>query len=203
MLKKTILVVAALGAVVFASAGTADAAVRSAHVAHVGRGHLAHAHRVARHAGALHGTRFALRARHGGRRYAGLRGRRAGARHLALAGRDAMIRRYVGPRSAYRTTTTAAGYGVQTGGASYYSGGRTANGGVVGAATCAHRSLPFGTRLLVTNLANAHQMVLTVNDRGPFVAGRILDVSRVAAASLGMLQSGTAPVRIQVVGGPG
>ena len=116
-----------------------------------------------------------------------------------------MIRHYVGPRSGYlRTTSRAGGYGAQTGAASFYKGGgRTADGGSVGAATCAHRSLPFGTRVLVTNLANAHAMVLTVNDRGPFVRGRIIDVSTGAAASLGMLHSGTAPVRVQVVGGRG
>ncbi len=94
--------------------------------------------------------------------------------------------------------------GAQTGQASFYRlQSRTANGGRVGAATCAHRSLPFGTRVLVTNLANAHQAVLTVNDRGPFVRGRIVDVSVGAAGMLGMLGSGTAPVRVQVVGGPG
>ena len=97
-----------------------------------------------------------------------------------------------------------AGSRVQVGRASFYGGGRlTAAGGHVGAATCAHRSLPFGTRVLVTNLANAHQAVLTVNDRGPFVGGRVIDVSVGAAGVLGMLHSGTAPVRIQVVGGPG
>ncbi|MCX8252739.1 MAG: septal ring lytic transglycosylase RlpA family protein [Beijerinckiaceae bacterium] len=94
--------------------------------------------------------------------------------------------------------------GGQVGRASFYGlQSRTANGGRVGAATCAHRSLPFGTRVLVTNLANQRQAVLTVNDRGPFVAGRIVDVSVGAAGTLGMLHSGTATVRVQVVGGPG
>ena len=94
--------------------------------------------------------------------------------------------------------------GVQTGRASFYGGGGlTAAGGHVGAGTCAHRSLPFGTRVLVTNLANARSTVLTVNDRGPFVGGRIVDVSVGAAGVLGMLHSGTAPVRVQVVGGRG
>jgi rare lipoprotein A len=97
-----------------------------------------------------------------------------------------------------------AGGGGQVGRASFYGlQSRTANGGRVGAATCAHRSLPFGTRVLVTNLANQRQAVLTVNDRGPFVAGRIVDVSVGAAGTLGMLHSGTANVRVQVVGGPG
>ena len=89
---------------------------------------------------------------------------------------------------------------VQTGRASFYSGGRTASGNSVGVATCAHRSLPFGTRVLVTNLANQRQAVLTVNDRGPFLRGRLVDVSRAAAGILGMLRSGVASVRIEVLG---
>ncbi len=98
----------------------------------------------------------------------------------------------------------AAGKLVQTGRASFYSGGgRTAAGGVVGAATCAHPSLPFGTRVLVTNLVNLHRAVLTVNDRGPFVHGRVIDVSRGAAGVLGMLQTGIANVRLEVLGRPG
>ncbi len=72
---------------------------------------------------------------------------------------------------------------------------------MVGAATCAHRWLPFGTRVLVTNLANLKQAVLTVNDRGPFVRGRLVDVSRAAAATLGMLEGGIATVRMEVIGG--
>ena len=104
------------------------------------------------------------------------------------------------------TPVATGGFGsVQTGGASYYAGRshRTAGGATLGAATCAHRTLPFGTRVLVTNLANALQAVLTVNDRGPFVRGRIVDVSLGAASRLGMLQSGIANVRVEVVGGPG
>lgn len=106
-------------------------------------------------------------------------------------------------RAAAAFVALAPAGGGLVGRASFYSGGRTASGGVVGAATCAHRSLPFGTRVLVTNLANLRQMVLTVNDRGPFVGGRVMDVSRTAAAALGMLQSGVANIRMQVIGGPG
>ena len=94
----------------------------------------------------------------------------------------------------------ASGAGVQVGRASYYSGSHTtASGGHVGAATCASRTLPFGTKVLVTNLANAHRMVLTVNDRGPFVGGRIVDVSRGAAGQLGMVGAGVAAVRVEVL----
>ena len=106
--------------------------------------------------------------------------------------------------SAMRTYVAGAGGGTQVGRASFYAGGsRTANGGAVGAATCAHRSLPFGTKVLVTNLANARQAILTVNDRGPFVRGRVLDVSRGAAGLLGMLHAGVSQIRMQVLGSAG
>ncbi len=122
-------------------------------------------------------------------------------RREAAAQAGAHVRRHLVLRET--VARPAARYGTQVGGASFYSGGRTATGGAVGAATCAHRSLPFGTRILVTNLANARKEVLTVNDRGPFARGRILDVSRTAAGVLGMLRTGVARVRMEIVGGPG
>ena len=95
---------------------------------------------------------------------------------------------------------TTAAEASQTGKASDYGGrGRTASGGHVGAYTAAHRSLPFGTQVRVTNLHNARSVVVTVNDRGPFVRGRIVDVSTGAAGVLGMKGAGVAPVRIEVV----
>jgi Lytic transglycolase len=68
--------------------------------------------------------------------------------------------------------------------------------------TCAHRQLPLGTRIRVTNLLNLRSLVLKVNDRGPFVSGRVLDVSRGAAKGLGFLGAGLAPVRIEIVSYP-
>ncbi len=62
--------------------------------------------------------------------------------------------------------------------------------------TAAHRSLPFGTRVLVENLTNGRSVVVRINDRGPFVGGRIIDLSKAAAQSIGMLGTGTAQVRI-------
>ena len=108
-------------------------------------------------------------------------------------------------RTAAGSRPRSAGQGaVQEGRASFYSGGgHTASGGNVGSATCAHRSLPFGTKVLVTNLANLRQAILTVNDRGPFVRGRMLDVSRGAAGMLGMLHAGVSQIRMQVLGGAG
>lgn len=65
--------------------------------------------------------------------------------------------------------------------------------------TAAHRSLPFGTKVRVTNLHNERSAIVTVNDRGPFVRGRIIDVSAGAAGALAMRGAGVAPVRIEVV----
>lgn len=87
-----------------------------------------------------------------------------------------------------------------SGKASYYSGrGRTASGGRIGVRTAAHRSLPFGTRVMVTNLSNGRSTVVIINDRGPFVRGRIIDVSHGAAGDLGMRGRGVAPVRISTL----
>ena len=68
--------------------------------------------------------------------------------------------------------------------------------------TCAHRQLPLGTRIRVTNLLNARTLVLKVTDRGPAVASRVLDVSMGAAKRLGFLGAGLTPVRIQVMSYP-
>jgi rare lipoprotein A len=65
--------------------------------------------------------------------------------------------------------------------------------------TAAHRTLPFGTRLKVTNLKNGKTVTVTVNDRGPFAHGRILDLSEAAAREIGMLGTGTAKARIEVL----
>lgn len=93
----------------------------------------------------------------------------------------------------------------ETGKASYYAqahhGKRTASGERFDqhALTAAHRTLPFGTRVRVTNLNNDRSVVLRINDRGPFVRGRIIDVSRAAAERLGMLRSGVVPVRVEAL----
>lgn len=89
--------------------------------------------------------------------------------------------------------------------ASYYAdkfnGRKTANGEIFDmyGYTAAHRDLPFGTMLKVTNLDNGKQVVVRVNDRGPFAAGREIDLSKAAAAKLDMMGSGTANVSIEVM----
>jgi peptidoglycan lytic transglycosylase len=90
---------------------------------------------------------------------------------------------------------------AQSGIASIYSGGRTANGERAAASglTAAHRTLPFGTHVLVTNRRTGRSVVVRINDRGPFIRGRIIDVTPAAAHALGF--SGLAPVTVAVVGG--
>ena len=191
------IVASALFAVTFASNDSAVASTHHGkrHVYSVASGHRMRGHHHVRYGLRHHFASF----RHFERRHHAHRAygwRQLHSRHAA-----SLIRRYVGSREAYAPVSSPSGSYVQTGGASFYSSsGRTATGGHVGSATCAHRSLPFGTRVLVTNLNNARQAVLTVNDRGPFVRGRVVDVSRAAANMLGMLQSGIAHVRVQVVG---
>ncbi len=65
--------------------------------------------------------------------------------------------------------------------------------------TAAHKKLPFGTCVLVTNLVNDSSIVLRINDRGPFVKGRIIDVSRAAAKKLGFYLNGITKVSVQIV----
>jgi peptidoglycan lytic transglycosylase len=86
--------------------------------------------------------------------------------------------------------------------ASFYTEGtRTASGEKFDAneLTAAHPTLPFGTRLRVTNVATGRSVTVRVNDRGPYVPGRVVDVSYSAADALGMVGRGTAKVRLDVV----
>ncbi|MBR6494835.1 MAG: septal ring lytic transglycosylase RlpA family protein, partial [Prevotella sp.] len=89
--------------------------------------------------------------------------------------------------------STVSAQSVQKGKASFYAhkfGGRkTASGERLhhDSLTCAHRTLPFGTKLRVKNPANGREVIVRVNDRGPFVRGRIVDLSRAAAQKLGII----------------
>ncbi|MFM7641698.1 MAG: septal ring lytic transglycosylase RlpA family protein [Cyanobium sp.] len=94
---------------------------------------------------------------------------------------------------------------VQVGQASWYGpgffGNRTASGEVFrpGTLTAAHRYLPFGTKVRVTNLYNGRSAVVRINDRGPFSGGRIIDLAHGAAQVLGLTASGVADVRLEVI----
>ncbi|MDA0672381.1 MAG: septal ring lytic transglycosylase RlpA family protein [Cyanobacteria bacterium] len=97
---------------------------------------------------------------------------------------------------------------VVTGRASWYGPGfhgrRTASGEVFNqnALTAAHRTLPFGTVVRVTNLNNNRQVVVRINDRGPFSGGRILDLSAGAAREIGLDRAGVGPIRLEVLSTP-
>ena len=92
----------------------------------------------------------------------------------------------------------------QTGEASWYGaqhqGKRTASGEIFDQRlfTAAHRTLPFGSKIKVTNLANGKSVEVEINDRGPFVEDRIIDLSQAAAKALEMLQSGKTTVRLEL-----
>lgn len=89
------------------------------------------------------------------------------------------------------------------GNASWYAlNSKTASGERMNARklTAAHRSLRFGTKVKVTNRRNGRSVVVRINDRGPFIRGRVLDVSRAAARNLGMISTGTAKVCYEIVG---
>ena len=92
---------------------------------------------------------------------------------------------------------------VQYGMASYYGdkfhGKKTASGEIFNKwdYTCAHKKLPFGTRLRVTNLKNKKSVIVRVNDRGPFVKGRIVDLSYAAAKKIGMITYGVVKVKLE------
>lgn len=120
---------------------------------------------------------------------------------------------YLGCSSAPRYTSVRAIKGrpgqfifkEQIGVASYYGeefhGRPTASGEKfdMNDLTAAHQTLPFGTKIEVTNLENSKKVVVKVNDRGPFVKGRILDLSKGAAEKIGIIETGTAIVKIVVL----
>ena len=88
--------------------------------------------------------------------------------------------------------------GSQVGQASYYdSKNRTADGGHVGELTAASPTLPLDSKARVTNLKNDRSVDVTVNDRGPYVGGRVIDVSPDAAKDLGFQKAGKAPVKVE------
>ena len=92
---------------------------------------------------------------------------------------------------------------TESGKASYYAnsfdGKKTASGEIFRQRklTAAHKTLPFGTRVTVVNIANGKSVKVTINDRGPFVAGRIIDLSSKAAKKIGMINTGVANVQVK------
>jgi rare lipoprotein A len=170
---------------------------RRAHHAQHRRGH------THRHATRHHGKRHATRHHTGKSRHA-----RRHAHHGRYAERRAHSRheRRTARRHGPAWTRHVLGYshgGGRTGIASYYwQGQRVASGGRFNpdGMTAAHRTLPFGTRVRVTHMGNGRSVTVRINDRGPFVAGRIIDLSRGAARVIGMTAQGVARVMVEVLG---
>jgi rare lipoprotein A len=105
-------------------------------------------------------------------------------------------------RKAKPSYSASAGY-TMTGKASYYwQPQRVASGGWFNpnAMTAAHKTLPFGTKVRVTNKINGKSVVVTINDRGPYIKGRIIDLSKAAAKSISMTGAGVVPVSVAVLG---
>jgi rare lipoprotein A len=113
-----------------------------------------------------------------------------------------------GPPPAVENQPAIPGQYVENGVASWYGvpfdGRRTSNGEIydMHQMTAAHRTLPFGAIVRVTNLSNGKQVEVRINDRGPFVANRVIDLSLSAAKAIDMWGPGTAQVRLEIVGGP-
>lgn len=113
--------------------------------------------------------------------------------------------RWAGLLSLFGLGACAGGAYTETGKASYYAdkfnGRKTASGVPYrpGKRTAAHNTLPFGTVVRVTNPQNGRSVKVTINDRGPHVKGRIIDLSKKAARKIGVDKAGVAPVKIKVV----
>jgi len=98
---------------------------------------------------------------------------------------------------------SSCGYTTRKGLASYYAdsyeGKTTANGEIYrqGKITAAHKTLPFGTKVEVTNLSNNKSVIVRINDRGPYIRGRIIDLTKAAAKEIDMVGAGVAKVKIR------
>lgn len=125
--------------------------------------------------------------------------------NTSAASQRATMRPYTINGKTYYPTTVSVG-DTASGIASWYGpdfhGKKTSNGETynMNAMTAAHKTLPMNTMVRVTNLGNGAQTTVRINDRGPFVAGRIIDLSKAAATSIGMIGAGTARVKLEVVG---
>lgn len=125
--------------------------------------------------------------------------------NTSAASQRATMRPYTINGKTYYPTTVSVG-DTALGIASWYGpnfhGKKTSNGETynMNAMTAAHKTLPMNTMVRVTNLSNGAQTTVRINDRGPFVAGRIIDLSKAAATSIGMIGAGTARVKLEVVG---
>ena len=149
---------------------------------------------------AAHSKRHAQRSTSQHRRSAQSKRYRSSSRRTAR--RSATESRVAGYQRRAKQKAAVHGHAL-TGIASYYwQPQRVASGGWFNpkAMTAAHKTLPFGTRVRVTHARNGRSVDVTINDRGPYIAGRIIDLSSAAAGVIGMKGSGIAQVRVEVLG---
>jgi rare lipoprotein A len=151
-----------------------------------------------RHARPVRHARRHHRAAH--RRHAG---RRTAAQHRSRAAQLRAQRRHAAAAPSKRRPAAAPKGSASHGVASFYwQPQRVASGGWFNpnAMTAAHKTLPFGTNVRVTHLGNGRSVDVRINDRGPYIAGRIIDLSKAAASILGMTAQGIARVKVEVLG---
>jgi len=145
-------------------------------------------------------TRVSHKASHSRHAHASHRG----AKQARYASRKHSVRRnYASAPRKQRVAHAAPRGGSSSGMASYYWQGQMTASGTrfnPNALTAAHRSLPFGTRVRVTNRNNGRSVVVIINDRGPFIGGRIIDLSRAAAQAISMTGAGVAMVSLEILG---
>ncbi len=117
---------------------------------------------------------------------------------LLLSGCSATATKADAARAGYKETGKASFYAMK------YQSRKTASGEIFDQAayTAAHNTLPFGTKVKVTNVKTGRSVVVRINDRGPFVKGRIIDLSRSAFSRIGNTSAGLIDVKIEVVGYP-
>lgn len=127
----------------------------------------------------------------------------ANARKTATVARTPVVERAERPvRQARRAAPEATSYTLDGKASFYWQPQPLASGGRFNpdAFTAAHKTLPFGTRVRVTNKYNGQSVNVVINDRGPYIAGRIIDLSRAAAGAINMKDKGVVPVSVQVLG---
>lgn len=111
--------------------------------------------------------------------------------------------------TSYKTSKSVSENAIETGVASWYGPGfhgkKTANGETFNTEdfTAAHRTLPFNSQILVQNIDNGKTVEVRINDRGPFIKNRIIDLSRIAAEKIDMIRPGTANVRLYLINDTG
>lgn len=159
-----------------------------------------------RHARSRHGQRAryaqAKRKRSYASREESTRKRRVASEIRSKAGRSSLGVQASTERPRRQRSVASTGGGSSGLASFYWQPQRVASGGWFNpnAMTAAHKTLPFGTKVRVTHAGNGKSVVVTINDRGPYIAGRVIDLSKAAAGVISMQGQGVAPVKLEVLG---